>query len=107
VFCEIRVRSDPDAECLMSTVFIGGSRRVGRLNSIIRAKLDSIVERGLHVVVGDANGSDRAVQSFFAEKRYREVVVYCMENACRNNVGGWPVRAIGAAGKRGFEYYAN
>lgn len=83
----------------MNTVFIGGSRRVGRLNDVIRAKLESIVERGLHVVVGDANGSDRAVQSFFAEKRYRDVVVYCMEKACRNNVGEWPVRSVEAGGE--------
>lgn len=90
----------------MSTVFIGGSRRVGRLSEVIREKLDSIIERGLRVVVGDANGSDRAVQSFLAEKGYQDVVVYCMGKACRNNVGKWPVRAIEGAGKRGFDYYA-
>jgi hypothetical protein len=90
----------------MSTVFIGGSRRVGRLNSVIRARLDNIVERGLRVVIGDANGGDRAVQAFLAEKGHKEVVVYCMEKNCRNNVGGWPVHAVEAAGKRGFEYYS-
>jgi adenine-specific DNA-methyltransferase len=29
-----------------------------------------------------------------------------MGNACRNNVGGWPVHVVEAAGRRGFEYYA-
>lgn len=90
----------------MSTVFIGGSRRLGRLNSVIRARLTNIVERGLRVVVGDANGGDRAVQAFLAEMGHTEVVVYCMEAGCRNNIGGWPVRVIKAAGERGFDYYS-
>lgn len=90
----------------MNTVFVGGSRRLGRLNTAIRARLDNIVARGLRVVIGDANGGDRAVQAFLAEKGHKEVVVYCMEDACRNNLGGWPVRAIKAAGERGFDYYS-
>ena len=90
----------------MSTVFIGGSRRLGRLNSIIRARLENIVKRGLRVVIGDANGGDRAVQTFLTDKGHEEVVVYCMEAGCRNNVGRWPVRTVKAAGERGFDYYS-
>jgi len=90
----------------MSTVFIGGSRRLGRLNDIIRERLNNIVESDLRVVIGDANGGDRAVQAFLAEKDHRNVVVYCMGNACRNNLGGWPVRMVKAAGERGFSYYS-
>jgi len=89
----------------MNTVFIGGSRRLGRLNSVIRERLDNIVKRGLQVVIGDANGTDRAVQAFLAERLYRDVVVYCMEGDCRNNVGGWTVQSVKAHGKRGFDYY--
>ena len=89
----------------MSTVFIGGSRRLGRLNSVIRARLENIVTRGLRVVIGDANGGDRAVQAFLAEKGHANVTVYCMEAGCRNNVGEWPVQVIEAAGERGFAYY--
>jgi len=89
----------------MSTVFIGGSRRLGRLNSVIRARLENIVTRGLRVVIGDANGGDRAVQTFLAERDHADVTVYCMEAGCRNNVGEWPVRVIKAAGERGFAYY--
>jgi hypothetical protein len=90
----------------MTTVFIGGSRRIGRLNGVIRARIDDIVERGLRVVIGDANGSDRAVQAFLAEKGHKNAVVYCMEGICRNNVGGWPVCVVQGAGERGFGYYA-
>jgi len=90
----------------MSTVFIGGSRRIGRLNEVIRARLDNIVDRGLRVVIGDANGSDRAVQAYLADKGHRDVVVYCMAGDCRNNLGGWNVREVEASGERGFDYYA-
>jgi len=90
----------------MNAVFVGGSRRLGRLNDVVRGRLDNIVERGLRVIIGDANGSDRAVQAFLAEKGHRAVVIYCMKDACRNNVGGWPVRAVEATGERGFDYYS-
>jgi hypothetical protein len=96
----------PHKERVMSTVFIGGSRRIGRLNEIIRARLDNIIDRGLRVVIGDANGSDRAVQAYLAEKRHRDVVVYCMAGACRNNIGRWEIREVEANGERGFDYYA-
>lgn len=32
--------------------------------------------------------------------------VYCTNDECRNNVGGWPVRAIRATRERGFDFYA-
>lgn len=90
----------------MSTVFIGGSRRIGRLNEVIRTRLDNIVNRGLRVVIGDANGSDRAVQAYLAQRGHRDVVVYCMGGSCRNNLGGWKVQALEASGERSFDYYA-
>ncbi|HSB73358.1 MAG TPA: hypothetical protein VLH58_03215 [Candidatus Methylomirabilis sp.] len=90
----------------MSTVFIGGSRRIGRLNEVTRARLDNIVDRSLRVVIGDANGSDRAVQAYLAQRGHRDVVVYCMARACRNNLGGWNVEEVEASGERGFDYYA-
>jgi len=100
------VCSDSHKERLVNVVFIGGSRNLGRLNSVIRARLDNIVDRGLRVVIGDANGSDRAVQVYLAERGHKDVVVYCMERGCRNNVGGWAVRSVQANGERGFDYYA-
>jgi hypothetical protein len=90
----------------MSVVFIGGSRRLSRLNSVIRARLDNMIERNHAVIVGDANGGDRAVQAYLAERGYRSVTVYCTNGDCRNNVGQWPVRSIAATDQRGFEFYA-
>lgn len=90
----------------MSTVFIGGSRRIGRLNEVIRARLDNIIDRRLRVVVGDANGSDRAVQAYLTQRSHRDVVVYCMAGACRNNLADWKVQEVEASGQRGSDYYA-
>jgi hypothetical protein len=90
----------------MSLVFIGGSRRLSRLNAVIRGRLDNIIERRHAVLIGDANGSDRAVQAYLAERGYLSVTVYCTNAHCRNNVGQWPVRSIAATDQRGFDYYA-
>lgn len=90
----------------MTSVFIGGSRSVSRINSIIAEKLDELVRRGCTIFIGDANGADKAVQRYLADKGYRDAVVYCT-NECRNNIGDWQVRPVAAPGaKTGFAYYA-
>ena len=87
-------------------VFIGGSRVVSKLNAVIRERLDDLIKRGCTILIGDANGADKAVQTYFAEKDYSNVIVFCMEH-CRNNVGAWPARIIEPpAGSKGFTYYA-
>ena len=76
----------------MQCVFVAGSRALSKLNSQVKQRLDNIVKQDFTVLVGDANGADKAVQRYLAERRYQHVVVYCME-VCRNNVGNWPTRA--------------
>lgn len=91
----------------MSKVFFGGSRNLGRLNSALRTRLRNLITNKHTVLVGDANGVDKAVQSFFAEEGYRDVVVYCMDGECRNNVGNWPIKSVDSDGrKKDFAYYA-
>ena len=90
----------------MTTVFIGGSRAVSRLNSVIWTKLDDLINRRCTIFVGDANGADKAVQQHFANRGYEHVVVYCMEH-CRNNLGNWPAKHVARPSDRtGFAYYA-
>lgn len=87
-------------------VFIGGSRAVSKLNAVIRARLDDFIKRGCTILIGDANGADKAVQQYFAESHYPNVVVFCMEE-CRNNIGNWPTRSIEPPSeRRDFTYYA-
>lgn len=59
------------------------------------------------VVIGDADGADEAMQSYFASSGYRNVTVYCMADRCRNNLGDWPTKHISAnRQKKDFAYYA-
>jgi len=90
----------------MTKVFIGGSRRVSRLSSEVRDRIDRMIEQRLPVLVGDANGADKAVQQYLHGRGYHSVEVFCVGGSCRNNVGGWPTRAVVAPkGKRGFDYF--
>ena len=66
-----------------------------------------MIERGFTILAGDANGADKAVQRYLADRDYRNVLVHCMRANCRNNVGRWPTREVTAPqGARGFAYYA-
>lgn len=91
----------------MTKVFIAGSRRLSRLTGDVKHRIDTMIEKGFTVLVGDANGADKAVQRYLADKDYRNVIVHCMTDNCRNNVAGWPTREVMAPkGARGFTYYA-
>jgi len=91
----------------MTKVFIGGSRRVSRLNAEVRQRLDNIVAKRLPIVIGDAKGADRAVQQYLFSKAYPDVEVFCVGGYCRNNVGNWPSRMV-ATGKseKNFQFYS-
>jgi hypothetical protein len=87
-------------------VFIGGSRRISKLNDEIRARLDSIIEKNIAVLIGDANGADKAVQTYLHSRAYENVEVFCMRGNCRNNVGNWKLREVDSRnGVTGREYY--
>ena len=79
----------------MIKVFIGGSRHISRLTVPVLERLRTIMEKELPVIVGDANGADKAVQQYFFSKGYQKVEVFCTGSVCRNNVGHWNTRNIG------------
>jgi hypothetical protein len=89
-----------------NTVFLSGSRDISRLNEQIRQRLGNIVQKGYRVVVGDANGADKAFQRILAEINYGHVEVFCSGNTCRNNIGGWPARNVRVDAKlKGRDFY--
>lgn len=91
----------------MSKVFLGGSRKIPRLNESMRKKLDELLSRRFEILVGDANGADRAMQQYLADRRYDQVTVYAVTGALRNNVGDWCVRHVDAPSTaRGFALYS-
>lgn len=89
-------------------VFIAGSRRLSKLSHDVKLRIDKIVEKHLTILIGDANGADRAVQQYLSSKSYHDVIVFCMEGICRNNIGNWTTQEIKAvaSGKRDFAYYS-
>jgi hypothetical protein len=90
-----------------STVFVAGSRQISRLPAEVKTRLDTMVEKGFQILVGDANGPVKAVQRYLADKAYPNVLVHSMKDHCRNNIGNWSTRQIPApAGVRGFDYYS-
>ena len=91
----------------MTKVFIGGSRRVSRLNDSILMRLDRIIEQGFPVLIGDANGADKAVQQYLKSKNYPNVEVFCSGHLCRNNEGGWKQREIPQPARtKTYDFYA-
>ena len=91
----------------MTSVFIGGSRKVSRLNKEIRSRIDNILQQEFTILIGDANGADKSVQKYLSEQEYPNVLVYCMEGKARNNVGSWVVRNVEARNnKKDFQYYS-
>ena len=73
----------------MIKIFIGGSRLVSRLNTVIHDRLNNIISQNFQIIVGDANGADKVVQQYLSGQHYRHVLVYCSGQVCRNNVGHW------------------
>jgi hypothetical protein len=90
-----------------STVFVAGSRQISRLPAEVKPRLDTMIQKGFQILVGDANGADKAVQRHLADKSYRNVLVHCMKDHSRNNLGNWPTRQLVAPrGAKGFDYYS-
>ncbi len=91
----------------MTSVFIGGSRRLTRLSADVLDQLDQIMTKGFSVLIGDANGADKAVQEYLSTRSYDKVEVFCAEHRCRNNMGNWRIREVAALReRRSFDYYA-
>jgi hypothetical protein len=91
----------------MNTVFIGGSRRVSRLPAPAKERLDNIVESGFPILVGDANGADKAVQRHLLDSGYERVTVFCSGDTCRNNLGQWQTHHVPTSrDAKDFQFYA-
>ena len=78
----------------MTSVFLSGSRKIGRIGKDVRDRIDNMVERNLAIVTGDANGADKAMQSYLHELKYPLVTIYYVGASPRNNVGGWPIKNV-------------
>ena len=90
----------------MKAVFLSGSRAISRLNQEIRDRLHGITSQSFDILIGDANGADKALQSFLKENHYAKVTVYCSGGHCRNNVGHWKTCHVQVpARSKGRDFY--
>jgi len=88
-------------------VFTAGARAVSVLDESVKERLKNIYTKNYTVIVGDASGVDCAVQRFFSNHNYRDVIVYASEGKARNNIGNWDVHSVDVPIRsRGFDYYA-
>ena len=92
-------------EKIFDKVFVGGGKTIGRLPDKVASMLDSFMERGEHIIVGDAHGCDLAFQTYLHSKGYPHVTVYCSGETCRFNVGGWTENIDVPEGEEGYEFY--
>ncbi len=90
----------------MTTVFLSGSRKISRLDEDVRNRLSNIIKKEFRVIVGDAQGADKAFQTYLANMDYSNVIVFCSGSECRNNVGGWDVKRVSVDVKfKGRDFY--
>lgn len=86
-------------------IFIGGSKTLKALSPCMVKALEWVCEKDYEVLIGDCFGADRLVQKYLHEHGYGKVKVYASGTRVRCNEGGYPVKAVSAAGKSGFAFY--
>jgi hypothetical protein len=86
---------DQDLGARMTKVLIPGSRKLSRLSPEVTTRIDTMIEKSFKILVGDANGVDKAVQRYLATS--------VTETSSSVAVAG---ENSGAAGARAFAYYS-
>ncbi len=90
----------------MTTVFLSGSRKISRLNDLIRNRIQNMIDQDFKIIVGDANGADKAMQGYLHNTGYQNVTVFCAGSTCRNNIGEWPTQNVQVSPKlKGRDFY--
>jgi hypothetical protein len=92
---------------MTTTVFLSGSRSITRLCPPVRERLENLMQRAMPVIIGDANGADKALQLCLTDAAYEPVTIFAAGDRCRNNLGAWEIRFINTgAGLKGRDFYA-
>ncbi|MDR3046387.1 MAG: hypothetical protein LBU51_02080, partial [Bacteroidales bacterium] len=75
-------------------IFISGSISIKILDIQVIPLLESIISNNSIVLVGDAFGTDKAVQQYLFQNNYQSVIVYYSTDKVRNNIGNWQTKQI-------------
>ena len=92
-------------EVIRTVVFISGSRTIDHIDEKVQNRIQSITGQEFEIIIGDAEGADRAVQEYLAKINYRRVTIFCSGYSYRNNLGNWNTMYIHATGLTGREFY--
>jgi len=88
-------------------IFVAGPRAIVNLDKSVEERLFNIYKKKFTILVGDANGVDRAVQKYFSMLNYSNVIVFASEGKARNNIGNWQVEKVNVPqNTKGFDFYA-
>jgi hypothetical protein len=91
----------------MKKIFFGGSREIRHLNQSVKQRIDNIIAYNYRILIGDANGADKTIQSYLSEKDYKNVLIYCMGDTFRNNIGKWNTKNVHSnSNQKNFNYYS-
>ena len=86
--------SSPIHKSIPMKVFISGSISKKTLDENDIAYMEQIVEGKRTILIGDADGVDRAVQQYLFEQNYQNVIVYFSGENVRHNIGNWQTKQI-------------
>lgn len=68
----------------MTVVFISGSREIPYLPEEVQGRIDNMIDKDLHIVVGDSErGVDSKIVSYLYERSYSNVSIYSIHSASR------------------------
>ena len=70
-------------------VFISGSAKINTLNDTVERILSKTVTSGHEILIGDCNGVDSWIQSYYAQQNYSKVSVYHVGTQPRNCCAGF------------------
>ena len=80
-------------------VFIAGARSIKSLDYSVQKRIASICNKGYDILVGDCYGVDASVQSFCANRIYKNGIA-------RNNIGSWAIKSVAVdSSAKGFDFY--
>ncbi|MDF4588263.1 hypothetical protein P3544_23240 [Vibrio parahaemolyticus] len=89
----------------MTKVFISGSRSIKNINPLVTERIDKMIDREQIICIGDADGVDSSIQEYISTKLYSNLIVYCVNNVARNNVGNWSTKSVETSLKEGTRSY--
>ena len=72
----------------------------------MKSEIQSVLDDAVHIIVGDANGADKAIQAYLSDVNYKTVTVFHVGETSRNNVGLWDAQQVPAASNlKGRAFY--